>query len=67
VNISEIQIHDGLSRITKFTIKRTVSPNFPLRWLKDEIVEEPLTGFGLVHEANDVGRCLRGEREQIAR
>lgn len=66
VTISEIQIHDGLSRITKFTIKRTVSPNFPLQWLPDEIVEAPLQGFGLVHEANHVAYCIRGERH-IAR
>ena len=30
-------------------------------WQKDVVVEAGIVGFGLVYEANEVARCIRGK------
>ncbi|WWC99990.1 hypothetical protein V866_006899 [Kwoniella sp. B9012] len=57
----EIVLNDGLSRLTKMTIKQyDQEPTFrPTRWKPSEVVERPLPGFGLMFEADAVAKSVR--------
>ncbi|WVW82641.1 hypothetical protein I302_104652 [Kwoniella bestiolae CBS 10118] len=65
----EIVLNDGLSRITKMTIKRyDQEPTFrPTRWQENEVIEKPLPGFGLMFEADAVAKSIRNEELQNSR
>ena len=62
-HFSELIIHDGLSRITKISLKckapgdtAVFEPKF-----ETEVFETPMDGFGLYFEADAVARDLRGK------
>lgn len=57
---SEIILHDYLSRLQQFTVRKVSNEAIMPEWHEDVLVTAPLVGFGLVYEANDVARCLRG-------
>jgi hypothetical protein len=56
----EIAIHDGLSRITKITVKQ-YDGEFSFRDMKwkEETIEQPFPGMGLHFEADAVARDIR--------
>lgn len=58
---SEIILHDLLCRLEKFTIRRVSNSEMIPGFADDILVEAPLLGFGLVYEANDVARSIRGK------
>lgn len=58
---SEIILHDLLCRLEKFTIRKVNNDEMIPGFDADVLVEEPLVGFGLIYEANDVARSIRGE------
>ncbi|RSH95688.1 hypothetical protein EHS25_000780 [Saitozyma podzolica] len=61
----EIAIHDGLSRITKVTIKQ-YDGEFSFRDMKwkEETIEQPFPGMGLHFEADAVARDIRDGRTE---
>jgi hypothetical protein len=52
-------IHDGLSRITKVSVKSKV-PGDESRY-DSKVFDTPFEGFGLYFEADAVARDLRGK------
>lgn len=56
----EIILHDLLCRLEKFTIRSVNDAEMIPGFADDVLVEAPLVGFGLVYEANDVARSIRG-------
>lgn len=56
----EIVINDGLSRITKLTIKTYDQPEmYRISKWKEQIIEESVPGFGLHFVADETARAVR--------